>query len=162
MLKKSFPLVILLFIAFIQSTILNRIRVHNVQPDLLLLTTVFFTLLQRRKNRINPLIFALSAGLLKDVFSGNILGINASSFVILILVIEAYRQKIYSEHLISYFLVSLFSSLFVSFFHYFFIRPLPPFRESLYAIILPFSIYTALFSVPYFYLLKRLFVVHRE
>lgn len=159
MFKKGLPLITLLFIAFIQATILTRIKVCNVQPDLLLLTVIFFALLAKRKDKINPLVFALSAGLLKDIFSSNILGVNASSFTILALVIERYRQKIYNEHLVSYFLVTLFSSLFVSLFYYFVsIRALPPFLNSLYLIILPFSIYTALFSIPYFYLLRKLCV----
>ncbi len=163
MLKKGLPLITLLFIAFVQATILNRIKVCNVQPDLLLLTAVFFALLAKRKDRISPLVFALSAGLLKDIFSSNILGVNTSSFVILTLVIERYRQKIYSEHLVNYFLIVLFSSLFVSLFYYFIsIRTLPPFLDSLCTVILPFSIYTALFSVPYFYLMRKLFVIRRE
>ncbi len=155
MLKKGFSLIFLLFIAFIQVTILKRIELYGVQPDILLLSAVFFALLPKERGKIDSLIFALLAGLLKDIFSEDILGINASSFVILILLIEHYRQKIYIEHFSACSLVSFFSAFFVSLFYYFtHYRLLPPFFNSLRCIILPSSIYTALFAIPYFYLLK--------
>ncbi len=162
--RRNFALIVLFFIAFVQTTVLNRIKIWDIKPDLLLLTTIFFALSSNKKNETSPLVFGLEAGLLKDLFANNTLGINASSFVICSLVIRHYRQRIYSEHFITYLLLSFFLYIFIYLFYYFINKllyltattMLPPFLNSLYYIVLPFSIYTTLFSIPYFYLLKKL------
>jgi rod shape-determining protein MreD len=70
---------IIIVSGFFQTTILNCIGVFGVKPDLLLccviLAGAFF-------NRKWALIFSLSAGIIKDIFSSGVLGLNLLLFYV--------------------------------------------------------------------------------
>ncbi|RKY39889.1 MAG: rod shape-determining protein MreD [Candidatus Omnitrophota bacterium] len=148
--KKTLSLVLLIFIASVQMTLLRQIKFFGVKPDLLLLSVVFFAFLKEKKKE-DVFAFGLFAGLIKDGLSGNIWGVNTLAFFLLISFIRHYSQRLYLEHYLGYFFIAFLSSLFIGFFHYLLL-----YRSSFPCILLlPESIYTGIFAIPYFSLLKR-------
>jgi rod shape-determining protein MreD len=64
------------------------------KPDLLLIATVYIAL---RGSYGSGALLAWSLGLLKDVFSGLYLGLNAFTFLIIFLVIKSISDLLYAE-----------------------------------------------------------------
>jgi len=83
------------FVAVIlQATVLPVYLDTPFRPDLLLVVTVFIALRGSFQSGA-PLAWFL--GLLKDVFSGLYLGLNAFTFLIIFLVIKSVADRLYAE-----------------------------------------------------------------
>ena len=86
--------VVVFFSVIIQTTILPFHIVTAFKPDLLLVVMVYLAL--RSSFQIGtPLAWLL--GLLKDVFSGLCLGLNAFTFLIIFLFIKSIADRLYAE-----------------------------------------------------------------
>jgi rod shape-determining protein MreD len=77
-----------------QAAVLPVYLDTHFRPDLLLIFTVFFALRGSFQSG-TPLAWGL--GLLKDVFSGVYLGLNAFTFLIIFLVIKSMSDRLYAE-----------------------------------------------------------------
>jgi rod shape-determining protein MreD len=78
----------------LQASILPVHVATPFKPDLLLVALVFLAL---RGPVVQGVILAWALGLIKDVFSGLYLGLNAFSFLIIFLVIKSISDLLYAE-----------------------------------------------------------------
>ena len=89
-------LVVLLVSAAVvlQTSVLPYHLSNPFKPDLLLIVTVYIAL---RGALGSGAVAAWSLGLVKDVFSGLYLGLNAFSFLIIFLIIKSISDLLYAE-----------------------------------------------------------------
>lgn len=94
MIKKIAGLIIILLAVVIQVSILPFFISTDFKPDLLLIIAVYIAL--RSSFDIGaPLTWLI--GLLKDLFSGLYLGLNAFTFLLLFFVIKSSSDRLYAE-----------------------------------------------------------------
>lgn len=89
--KKLIFTVTVIVSALLQTTILNYVRIFNVKPDLLLISVIIASLSFAPVWAISLSIFA---GILKDIFSVNVFGINTLLFFLWSLSIIKLSRKI--------------------------------------------------------------------
>ena len=94
MIKNLSVLAALLGIVILQTSILPVHVSAPFKPDLLLIVTVYAALRSEAETGA-PAAWLL--GLLKDVFSGLYLGLNAFSFLVIFLVIKSVSDLLYAE-----------------------------------------------------------------
>jgi len=99
-------LIIVLFIALIQSTAFDYIAIAGIKPEVLLIFTIISALSAKRKDIIK---IALLSGLLKDLTSSFIFGGYTFSFIIIGLIINYHQSKFYKERLTTQFSLSAIS-----------------------------------------------------
>ncbi len=156
----------ILIAAFIlQLTVLGRIRILDAKPDLLLLLTAFFGIFYGWGAGLEA---GFVSGLLKDIFSTDISGINTLTLSITGLVIGFFIPKFFKESRVTQvFLVFIFS-LVSMLIHYIFTSLIA--RESgitlseyLFFLIIPTSTYTSILSIILFpFLIKKLHLKEQE
>ncbi len=88
---------IILVILLIQLTLINSFTIQGVKPDLILLVVMVFSLLQGAEEGS---ISGFASGLLQDVFSSGLLGINALAKTIIGFVCGILRAKVFAEHIL--------------------------------------------------------------
>lgn len=157
--RYSILILTVLLLLTLQVTILPLIKVHRVRPDLLLIATCFAGL------RWGPwfgLGVGIFSGLLKDCFSQGLMGGYGFCFGLLGLVVGCLAKPLYRENPFTQVALT-FSVSILSFFLYYFLAKLyqamPPITTSFRYVILPASIYTAVFALPLFYILLKIFGV---
>lgn len=105
------------FFLFVQlSSIFNGIiSIKNVMPDLILITII---LLFQIADEYEILIYAFVCGFIVDVFSGNLAGLNALSFCVIVALLNKFKSLLYLKTLPFYLLLTLIG-LFVKLFIYY-------------------------------------------
>lgn len=94
--KTLIPCFILLFIAYIvQSSLLNVIAYQGISVDLILLSTIYFSLLYDKY----AILYGFCAGLFYDLASDTFLGIHTLSLLIICILIRKVSQLIYKENI---------------------------------------------------------------
>ncbi len=103
---------VLLCISLIQTTLLFSLSIYGIHPDLFLIFTVYFSLnfSLTRSFHVN-----WATGLAKDLFSGNLFGLNTIMFVIVGYLISIIRNEIYRKHLFTQILVTFLISILYNF-----------------------------------------------
>lgn len=160
----SILILTILTLLVLQVTFLPLIEVHGVKPDLILIATVFFSL------QLGPwfgLWIGLASGLLKDLFSQGLVGGFAFSLGAVGLIVGYHGKLLYKESPFVQGVVTFLASALVNFCYYGLVNlylTMPPLMASFRYIILPASIYTAIFALPVFFLLQKVFRVttHRK
>ncbi|MBL0226686.1 MAG: rod shape-determining protein MreD [Geobacteraceae bacterium] len=94
MIRNGVALVALVLAVVLQSSILPVHVAAPFKPDLLLVAMVFVAL---RGPVVPGALLAWGVGMIKDVFSGLYLGLNAFSFLIIFLVITSISDLLYAE-----------------------------------------------------------------
>jgi rod shape-determining protein MreD len=94
MIRKILFLLLIVLVVVLQNSILPVFISSHFKPDLLLIVTVFVAL---RDSFEKGAPLAWSLGLIKDVFSGLYLGLNAFIFLMLFLVIKSSSDRLYAE-----------------------------------------------------------------
>jgi rod shape-determining protein MreD len=94
MIKNTSALFALVLAVVLQTTIIPVHVASPFKPDLLLVAMVYLAL---RGPVAQGAILAWILGLIKDVFSGLYLGLNAFSFLIIFLVIKSISDLLYAE-----------------------------------------------------------------
>jgi len=94
MIRNSVAIVALLAAVVLQTSVLPVHLSAPFKPDILLIVTVFLAL---RGPAGSGALIAWCLGLVKDVFSGLYLGLNAFSFLIIFLVIKSISDLLYAE-----------------------------------------------------------------
>lgn len=89
--KKWFVLSLILVLALLEVTLLSYFRIFNAKPDLLLIVVFIASLVFDLRW---ALIFSILAGILKDVFSTNLFGINLVLFPLWSLLIIKLSKRI--------------------------------------------------------------------
>lgn len=77
--------------ALLQTTILNCVNIFNVKPDLLLISVIIASLFFEPQWAISLSIFS---GILKDIFSVNVFGLNSILFFLWSFLIIKLSRKI--------------------------------------------------------------------
>ena len=146
---KRFPLYIILIAAFlIQLLFLDHIKIACAKPDLLVILVVFFAIF------FGPATGAevgFISGLLKDIYSLDIFGVNSVLLSLTGLIAGMLSPKLFRESKLTQALLVFASSALYMIIHYFASSlilkityvALP---DYLYGLILPSSFYTAMLS----------------
>jgi rod shape-determining protein MreD len=100
-----------LFIALLETTLFPRHLGGNllgIRPDLFLLSTVFCAL------RLEPFqgsLVGLTMGLTRDLFSQDPLGLHASFFTGIAVILGLIKDKLYKDHLLVQLVIVLIASM---------------------------------------------------
>ena len=94
MIRNTAAILVLVVAVVLQTSILPVHLATAFKPDLFLVAMVYLAL---RGPAVQGAFLAWSLGLLKDVFSGLYLGLNAFSFLIIFLVIKSISDLLYAE-----------------------------------------------------------------
>ena len=157
--KRSHLYLAILLISFLEFTALNRISLFGVQPDLLLVVVLFFSL---SLNRQRALELGLAAGLLRDLVASGFFGANIILFSIIALFVSTNSEKIYKEFFVTQIILAASAGTFLYLGH-FFIGALAGetmfsrLGEGLIWVILPAVLYTSLISPLVFFALNQIF-----
>lgn len=102
--KTLIPCFCLLFIAYLlQSSLFNIIAYAGISVDLILLSTIFFSIIYERY----AILYGFCAGLFQDLASGTFLGIHTLSLLIICILIHKVSQLIYKENIFLPLVVSI-------------------------------------------------------
>jgi rod shape-determining protein MreD len=81
----------------IQLTLINSITILGLKPDLIMVVVVVFSLLKGEKEGS---ISGFASGLLQDIFSTGLLGINALAKTVVGFFCGIVKEKIFHEHIL--------------------------------------------------------------
>lgn len=81
----------------IQLTLINLFTIQGLKPDLILLVVIVFSLLQGAEEGT---IFGFASGLLQDIFSTGLLGVNALVKTIIGFICGILKVRIFAEHIL--------------------------------------------------------------
>ncbi|MBA7490783.1 hypothetical protein ES702_01326 [subsurface metagenome] len=81
----------------IQLTLINSITILGLKPDLIMVVVVVFSLLKGAKEGT---ISGFASGLLQDIFSTGLLGINALAKTVIGFTCGILKEKIFYEHIL--------------------------------------------------------------
>ena len=81
----------------IQLTLINSVTILGIKPDLILIVIVVFSLLKGGKEGA---ISGFVSGLLQDIFSIGLLGINALAKTVIGFICGILKEKIFHEHML--------------------------------------------------------------
>jgi len=89
--------VIIVVALLIQLTLINSITIMGLKPDLIMVVVVVFSLLKGEKEGT---ISGFASGLLQDIFSTGLLGINALAKTVIGFSCGIIKEKIFHEHIL--------------------------------------------------------------
>ncbi len=150
------------FIALLEIVFFSGIKLFGVQPDILLLAVIFFSLFFDRENALEA---GLAAGIIRDVLSIGFFGSNAVLFFALAFIASLFRDKIYKDFFLAQicFVAALTALFYLG--GFFFKNAASSFAlsfpEGLRWVILPAVLYTSIISPPAFFLLDKIFHIRR-
>ncbi|OGW74596.1 MAG: rod shape-determining protein MreD [Omnitrophica bacterium RBG_13_46_9] len=102
---------VILILFFLEITALNKIRLFGVRPELLLIATIFFGF---HFGMMRGMEVGLISGVLKDVFSIALFGVNALLFLFIGFLSGFLKKSLFKENFITQFLFSLISVYVIS------------------------------------------------
>jgi len=147
--------VLLLIVFFLQSTLLDLIKIYNTKPDLGAMFIIFIAIFFGWDTGLEA---GFVFGLLKDIYSVDIFGINTATLAFTGLAAGLLSPKLFRESRITQFLVVFIFTLFYFITHYLVSQTILninyiSFSEYLLSSFIPVSLYTALvanFIFPFF------------
>lgn len=154
--KRIAPFILLLFLVILQATLLNRLNILGIKPDLLLILVIFIGLY---KGPIAGAWCGFLAGILLDLFSPAPLGTNALAKTVLGFLVGTVAPFLYFKApLIQGFLLFIGMLLegIILFILLSSLRLASSFSYSFLYIILPASLYTSLLTPPLFYVFEKI------
>ncbi|HDP36917.1 MAG TPA: rod shape-determining protein MreD [Candidatus Atribacteria bacterium] len=89
--------VIIVVALVIQLTLVNSVTILGLKPDLIMVVVVVFSLLKGEKEGT---ISGFTSGLLQDIFSTGLLGINALAKTVIGFSCGILKEKIFHEHIL--------------------------------------------------------------
>ena len=81
----------------IQLTLVNSVTILGLKPDLIMVVVVVFSLMKGEKEGA---ISGFASGLLQDIFSTGLLGINALAKTVIGFICGILKEKIFHEHIL--------------------------------------------------------------
>jgi len=142
----------------IQLTLINSITILGLKPDLIMIVVVVFSLLKGEKEGT---ISGFASGLLQDIFSAGLLGINALVKTVIGFTCGILREKIFHEHILFFIPVITFIASFIqSILIFFLLRTFGieyGLAWSLKQVALPEALYSSLLSPFIFLVINKLF-----
>jgi len=147
----------------IQLTLVNSVTILGLKPDLIMVVVVVFSLMKGEKEGA---ISGFASGLLQDIFSTGLLGINALAKTVIGFICGILKEKIFHEHIlfmipvitfIASFIQSIIMSLLLRAFGIEY-----NLAWSLKQIALPEALYSSLLSPFVFLAINKLFQMIKE
>ncbi len=86
----------------LQTTVINYLAIFSVKPELLIIITVYFSLV---KGSLSGEVIGFTGGLLEDVFAINLVGINAFTKTIIGYTVGKLKNNIDLENFITPFII---------------------------------------------------------
>lgn len=139
---------IILIVYLLEITVLYRIRFAGVQPDLLLVLVIYFSLSLSLRQALEV---GIVVGVLRDLLSSWPFGINTILLGTIAFLMSLYKDKIYKDFFLAQILLTIVAAMFLYLGH-FFLRfvtggtELMRFPESLIWVIIPTVLYTAVIT----------------
>lgn len=144
--------IILSILLFLELTILDRIRLFGVRPDLLLIATVFFGF---HFGVMRGLEIGLASGILKGIFSINDFGLSAFSFLFIGCLAGYFSEKLTRDNFLIQSLLTLLCTFVVSSIHLLYLSV--DIGGQLWTAALYKGLYTGLLAPFIFFVLTRIF-----
>ena len=147
----------------VQLTLINSITILGLKPDLIMVVVVVFSLLKGEKEGV---ISGFASGLLQDIFSTGLLGINALAKTVIGFTCGILKEKIFYEHILFLIPVITFIASFMqSILIFLLLRAFGiecGLAWSLKQIALPEALYSSLLSPFIFLAINKLFQTIKE
>lgn len=147
----------------IQLTLINSITILGLKPDLIMVVVVVFSLLRGAKEGT---ISGFASGLLQDIFSTGLLGMNALAKTVIGFFCGIIKEKIFCEHILFIIPVITFIASFMqSILMFFLLRAFGieyGLAWSLKQVALPEALYSSLLSPFIFLAINKLFQMIKE
>jgi len=147
----------------IQLTLINLVTILGLKPDLIMIVVVVFSLLKGEKEGA---ISGFASGLLQDIFSTSLLGINALAKTVIGFTCGILKEKIFHEHILFIIpVITFFSSFMQSILISLLFRAFGieyNLAWSLKQIALPEALYSSLLSPFIFLAINKLFQMIKE
>jgi len=147
----------------IQLTLINSVTILGIKPDLILIVVVVFSLLKGTKEGT---ISGFASGLLQDIFSISLLGINALAKTVIGFTCGILKEKIFYEHILFLIPVITFIASFMqSILIFLLLRAFGigyNLTWSLKQVALPEALYSSLLSPFIFLVINKLFQTIKE
>ena len=147
----------------IQLTLINSVAILGLKPDLIMVVVVVFSLLKGEKEGA---ISGFASGLLQDIFSTSLLGINALAKTVIGFTCGILKEKIFHEHILFIIPVITFIASFMqSILIFWLLRAFGieyNLTWSLKQIALPEALYSSLLSPFIFLAINKLFQMIKE
>jgi len=142
----------------IQLTLISSITILGIKPDLIMVVVVVFSLLKGEKEGT---ISGFASGLLQDIFSAGLLGINALAKTVIGFICGILKEKIFHEHMLFLIpLITFIASITQSILIFLLLRAFGiehSLAWSLKAVALPEALYSSLLSPFIFLAINKLF-----
>ncbi len=147
----------------IQLTLINSITILGLKPDLIMVVVVVFSLLKGEKEGT---ISGFASGLLQDIFSTGLLGINALVKTVIGFTCGILREKIFHEHILFLIpVITFIASITQSILIFLLLRAFGieyGLAWSLKQVALPEALYSSLISPFVFLAINKLFQMIKE
>lgn len=155
--------VIIVVALLIQLTLINSITILGLKPDLIMVVVVVFSLLKGEKEGT---ISGFASGLLQDIFSTGLLGINALVKTVIGFTCGILKEKIFYEHILFLIpVITFIASLVQSILIFLLLRAFGieyGLVWSIKQVALPEALYSSLLSPFIFLLLNKIFQMVKE
>jgi rod shape-determining protein MreD len=151
--KDIFKGLLVIVALLIQLTILNLFTLQGIKPDLILVVIIVFSLL---KGEVEGSIIGFFSGLLQDIFSVGLLGVNAFIKTSVGFFCGLLKERMFAEHILFIIpLLTLFITVFKSMVLYLVLHAFGMETNTLFwnlkQIVIPEALYNGLLS-PFIYL----------
>lgn len=147
----------------IQLTLINSITILGLKPDLIMVVVVVFSLLRGAKEGT---VSGFASGLLQDIFSTGLLGMNALAKTVIGFFCGIIKEKIFREHILFIIPVITFIASFIqSILMFLLLRAFGieyGLAWSLKQVALPEALYSSLLSPFIFLVINKLFQTIKE
>jgi len=147
----------------IQLTLINSITILGLKPDLMMVVVVVFSLLKGEKEGT---ISGFASGLLQDIFSTGLLGINALAKTVIGFICGILKEKIFHEHILFLIpIITFIASFMQSILIFLLLRAFGiehGLAWSLKQVALPEALYSSLLSPFIFLVINKLFQLIKE
>lgn len=157
-------ILLILFFAILDLTVLPYMRIGEAKPDPFLVLVLFFALYGGLRVGVK---LGFVAGLLKDIFTSGIFGVNALFLGCLGALFGYNFSKFYREKVLTQLILTFLIGISYSTFYYIFFKFINTVKDRplidigiwqfLGTIGVPFSLYTAIIAPPTFYILRKIF-----
>ncbi len=156
--KRQLLLIITLIIivVFQSSNIIEGLKVGNIKPNIILLYVIYISL---NTNIIVAQTIGFFAGIIEDILSQSLIGINALSKTLLAFFLNHFKTRIYTEKALSVIIVVFFTSILIRLFYFlliFIFVNKVNFYHSILKIVIPEAVYNAAVSVIIFPLFRSI------
>ncbi len=95
-------------LALLQSTLLPLMTILGVQPDLVLLAVMSWTLL---RGLVEGLVWAFVGGLWLDLLSGGPFGLSALTLVLVVFLLSLLEANLFREHIVLVMMIAVGAGL---------------------------------------------------